>query len=465
MKAAHPRGHNTMREPGWGRLKVMDAQIVELHAFQKHAREHPAHQIRALARSIESFGFNVPVVIDDQHRLLSGHARVAAAERLGWTSVPAIQVSDLSEAERRAFVLADNRLAEQGRWDDALLAENFQILEALEPDFALEDTGFSVPEIDHFLGLAILDGEAGLDDEVHVLNGPPVCQPGDLWQLSDHRLYCGDALEAAAYGVVMGQDRARIMLSDPPYNVRARHIGRIASERHGDFACGAGELDDAGFVDFLGSIFENARQTMIDGALAYIFMDWGHAWHALEAGRTVFDDLKNICVWNKTAGGMGSFYRSQHELVMIFKAGRAAHVNNIRLGRTGRNRSNVWDYPGVNVSAGAVEDASRSDALALHPTIKPVKLLAEAILDTSRPGDIVLDPFLGAGSTLMAAERTGRICRGIELDPRYADATLRRWRAYTGDEPVHAPTGLSYAERAASLSDQKKPSLNTEATS
>jgi len=459
------RGSNSRRQPGWDRLKVMEVPLAALRPFPKHARKHPAHQIRALARSIEAFGFNVPVVIDEENRLLSGHARFAAAERLGWTSVPAVQVSDLSEAEKRAFVLADNRLTEQGRWDDALLAENFRILEALGPDFALEDTGFSVPEIDHCLGLAILDGETGLEDEVPVLGGPPVCQPGDLWQLRDHRLFCGDALEIASHDAVMGQDRARMVLTDPPYNVRARHIGRVAAKRHGDFASGAGELDDAGFVGFLGTVFGHARHTMADGALAYVFMDWGHAWHALEAGRAVFDELKNICIWNKLSGGMGSFYRSQHEFVLIFKAGRAAHVNNLRLGSTGRNRSNVWDHPGANTGGGALEDAGRGAALALHPTIKPVRLLAEAILDATRPGDLVLDPFLGVGSTLMAAERTGRVCRGIELEPRYADAALRRWQAYTGEEPVHVATGLPYSEYAASLRDQPQPSAHTEAAS
>jgi DNA modification methylase len=422
---------------------VIDANVWELLPAPGHARRHPATQIRDLARSIETFGFNTPVLVDEANRLLAGHARVEAVKRLGWDTVPAVRVSDLSEAQKRAFVLADNRLCERGAWDDELLAENFRILDGLDLDFDLDVTGFSTTEIDRLLGLEVV-GEAEEPDGPMLPDaGPPISKPGDLWEMGPHRLYCGDSLAAASYAALMGDRRARMLLTDPPYNVRARHIGRRAAVTHGDFLAGAGELDDAGFVDFLATTFGHARAVSLDGALAYVFMDWRHSWHVLEAGRRVFDDLKNICVWNKTNGGMGSLYRSKHELVVVFKAGRAAHVNNVELGRHGRDRTNVWNHAGANSLGGVVEDATRTETLETHPTVKPVKLLADAILDVTRRGEIVLDPFLGSGSTLMACERVGRVCHGIELDPRYLDATLRRWRSYTGEEPVHPATGLT----------------------
>ncbi len=433
---------NSARAPGWDRLRATEARISELSPAPDHARRHPAAQIRDLARSIETFGFNTPVLIDEENRLLAGHARVEAVKRLGWDIVPAVRVTDLTEAEKRAFVLADNRLAERATWDEALLAENFQILDGLDLEFDLDLTGFSTTEIDRLLGLDIVD-EADEESALATLGtGPGVSRPGDLWQLGDHRLLSGDALEAASYAALLGDRRARMVLTDPPYNVRARHIGRTAADVHGDFVAGAGEMDDAGFVDFLALMFGHVRQVSLDGALAYVFMDWRHAWHVLEAGRKVFDELKNICVWNKSNGGMGSLYRSKHELVFVFKAGRAAHVNNVDLGRHGRDRTNVWDHAGANSLGGTIEDSTRREALVAHPTAKPVKLLADAILDVTRRGEIVLDPFLGSGSTLIACERVGRVCFGLELDPRYVDVTLRRWRSYTGEEPVHAATGL-----------------------
>ncbi len=433
---------NSARQPGWQRLATVDIPIADLAPFPDHARRHSATQIRALARSIDALNYNVPIIIDEQNRILAGHACVEAVKRLGWDSVPAVRVSDLTEAQKRAFVLAHNRLPESATWDEALLAENLQMLDVLDLDFALEVTGFETTEIDRLLGFEIV-GEAAAEDALpEIRPDPPISRPGDLWHLGGHQICCGDALDAEAYRMLMDQDRARMVLSDPPYNLAARDIGRTAVAKHGDFVAAHGELDDAGFVRFLGTAFVRARASCLDGALAYIFMDWRHAWHALEAGRQVFDELKNICVWNKSNAGMGSLYRSRHELVLVFKAGRAPHVNNVELGRNGRDRSNVWDYAGANSLRGAVEDATRAETLALHPTVKPVALLADAILDVTRRGEIVLDPFLGSGSTLIAAERVGRRCRGIERDPRYVDAALRRWSKYTGEPVIHAESGL-----------------------
>jgi DNA modification methylase len=435
-------GYNSARQPGWHRLATVDIPIADLAPFPNHARRHSATQIRALARSIDALNYNVPIIIDEQNRILAGHACVEAVKRLGCDTIPAVRISDLTEAQKRAFVLAHNRLAESATWDEALLAENLQILDALDLDFTLEVTGFETTEIDRLLGFEIIGETVAEEALPEPCAGPPISRLGDLWHLGSHRLYCGDALEVQAHRMLMGQDRARMMLSDPPYNLAARDIGRIAVAQHGDFVAAHGELDDAGFVRFLETAFMRARASCLDGALAYIFMDWRHAWHALDAGRRVFDELKHMCIWSKTNAGMGSLYRSQHELVLVFKAGCAPHVNNVELGRNGRNRSNVWTYAGANSLRGAVEDATRAETLALHPTIKPVALLADAILDVTRRGEIVLDPFMGSGSTMIAAERVGRGCRGIERDPRYVDAALRRWSKYTGEPAIHAESGL-----------------------
>lgn len=435
-------GSNSARQPGWQRLATVDIPIADLAPFPDHARRHSATQIRALARSIEALNYNVPIIIDEQNRILAGHACAEAVTRLGWDTIPAVRVSDLTEAQKRSFVLAHNRLAESATWDEALLAENLQVLDALDLDFTLEVTGFETTEIDRLLGFEIIDETAAEEALPEPCAGPPISRLGDLWHLGSHRLYCGDALDVEAHRMLMGQDRSRMVLSDPPYNLSARDIGRTAVARHGDFVAAHGELDDPGYVGFLETAFAHARASCLDGALAYIFIDWRHASHALEAGRRVFDELKNICVWNKTNAGMGSLYRSQHEFVLVFKAGRAPHVNNVELGRNGRNRSNVWTYAGANSLRGAVEDATRAETLALHPTIKPVALLADAILDVTRRGEIVLDPFLGSGSTMIAAERVGRECRGIERDPRYVDAASRRWSKYTGEPAIHAESGL-----------------------
>jgi len=447
---------NVRRAPSWERLEILEARIADLSPTPRHARRHTREQIRDLARSIETFGFNVPVLIDEANRILAGHARVEAAKRLGWDAVPALRVADLTEAEKRAFLIADNRLCEQAKWDEALLAENFRMLEELDPEFDLDLTGFSTTEIDRLLGLEVVD-PAEADDTVSLVPdaGPTIARAGDLWELGPHRLVCADARDAGTYAALFGERRARLTLTDPPFNVSARHIGRTAAELHGDFIAGAGEMTDAQFVDFLSVAFDRARRASVDGALFYAFTDWRHAWETLEAGRRVFDELKNIVVWNKANGGMGSLYRSKHELIAVFKAGRAAHVNNIQLGRHGRDRSNVWDHAGANGFGGLIEDATRAETLAAHPTVKPVKLLADAILDVTRRGEIVLDPFLGAGSTVMAAERTGRICHGIELDPRYADVTLRRWRSFTGEEPVQAATGLTLGRLEAEIRTAK----------
>ena len=265
---------------------------------------------------------------------------------------------------------------------------------------------------------------------------------GDLWLLGDHRLLCGDATKLASYGSLLGGERAQLVFVDPPYNVRIDgHVCGSGSIKHREFEMAAGEMSEAQFTGFLTTVLERLAQHSADGSIHYVCMDWRHIFELLAAGRAAYSELKNLCVWNKDNGGMGSLYRSKHELVLVFKHGSGAHINNVELGRHGRNRTNVWDYAGVN-SFGA----GRLDDLAMHPTVKPVALVADAIMDCSHRGGIVLDCFGGSGTTLIAAEQTGRHGRLIELDPAYVDVAIRRFAKLTGEKVTQAASGLTFAE-------------------
>ena len=242
---------------------------------------------------------------------------------------------------------------------------------------------------------------------------------------------------AADYAALLEGERVDLVFTDPPYNVPIDgHVCGLGRVRHREFAMGAGEMSQAAFTEFLAETLGAAADTCRDGAIAFVCMDWRHMGELLAAGRQVFAELKNLCVWNKTNGGMGTFYRSKHELVFVFKVGEAPHVNTFGLGETGRYRTNVWDYAGIS-SLGA----NRDEELAMHPTVKPVALVADAIKDCSKRGDTVLDPFGGSGSTLIAAEKTGRLARLLEYDPAYCDTILRRWEAFTGKRAMLAATG------------------------
>lgn len=416
--------------------------IAGLRPYERNARTHSRRQIRKIAASIERFGFVNPVLIDQNNMIIAGHGRVAAAKQLRWTEVPTLRVEHLSEAEKRAYILADNRLAEEAGWDQEMLAIELQNL--IEIDFTVELTGFDTAEVDR-----ILDAQAEADapdqdlaDEVPPIptSGRAVTQLGDLWELGSHRLLCADATDAASYSRLLGEDRAAMIFTDPPYNVPIEgHVSGLGKVRHREFAMVSGEMTPDQFRGFLETVFSHMATYSADGAIHFICMDWRHMAETLAAGGAVYSELKNLCVWAKSNGGMGTFYRSRHELVFAFKSGTAAHINNFELGQTGRYRTNVWEYAGVN-SFGR----DRDSALAMHPTVKPVALVADAIRDCSRRRQLVLDPFAGSGTTLIAAERTGRRARVLELDPLYCDTIIRRWQAFTGKRAQHAGSGLTF---------------------
>jgi DNA modification methylase len=407
-------------------------------------RTHSKKQITQIAKAIRRFGFINPVIVDDASRIIAGHGRVEGAKEVGLDQVPTVRLSDMSEAEIRAYVIADNRLAENAGWDRALLGLELQYLTELEIDFDVTVTGFDLPEIDLLIGELSVPANDNdpADAVVEVAAGPAVTRPGDVWRFgSSHRLICGDSTKQETYQQLLGDARAQMVFTDPPYNVPiSGHVGGLGSIQHREFAMASGEMSAAEFTGFLGSVFSHLAAFSADGAIHFQCMDWRHVSEIMAAGSAAYTDLKNICVWAKNNGGMGSLYRSQHEFVFVFKSGTAPHINNVELGKHGRNRTNVWSYAGVNSFGG-----NRAD-LSLHPTVKPVAMVADAIRDCSHRKGIVLDAFVGSGTTLIAAEKTGRRGYGIEIDPAYCDVTIRRLRAVCGLEAVLEAAGKRFGE-------------------
>jgi DNA modification methylase len=434
------------------------AEIVPLAGltpYKGNARTHSKAQIRQIADSIARFGFNSPVLVDDEGQIVAGHGRVAAAKQLGLSAVPARRLSHLSEAEKRAYVLADNRLAEKGGWDRETLAIELQGL--IDVDFDVELTGFEVPEIDVILedaDAAQAESDGPEDDIPEPRADACITRPGDVWVLGKHRIICGNALNHGDYVRLLGEEKAEFVFTDPPYNVRIE--GNVCGKgaiHHREFAMASGEMTKKAFTDFLATTFRHLVAHSTDGSIHDVCMDWRHIAEMMDAGNQAYSELKNLCVWAKKNAGMGTFYRSRHELIFVWKSGSAAHINNFKLGQHGRARTNVWEYAGVT-SMGA----ERLAQLAMHPTVKPVGLVNDAIKDCSRRNGIVLDPFLGSGTTVIAAERSGRRARGIELEPVYVDVAVKRWQDYSGKGAILTTTGQTFEAVAEERASSEVPS-------
>lgn len=425
-------------------IQISYRKISELHPDPRNPRLHPIRHVRQIARSIEAFGFNVPILVDRDGKVIAGHGRLLACQELGWSEVPTITLDHLTEAQAKAFMLADNRLTEVSSWDDRLLAEQLKDLSLADLDFSLEVTGFDMGEIDLLIeGLNEDPLARDRDDELPPPGEVVVSRPGDLWALGPHRVHCGNALEEVSYQQLLVEERASMAFTDVPYNVPINgHVGGLGRIQHREFGMASGEMSVAEFTSFLNSAMTLMATYTRDGSLHYQCIDWRHVGELLAAGASAYTEVKNLCVWVKDCAGMGSFYRSQHELVMVFKKGTAPHQNHVQLGRFGRTRTNVWRYPGVNSFGGRTTE--EGNLLALHPTVKPVALVADAIKDASSRGEMILDPFLGSGTTLIAAERAGRVCRGIELDPAYVDTAIRRWQTLTRLQAVHLESGRPF---------------------
>jgi DNA modification methylase len=428
-------------------MSILDVEYnatASLTSYPRNARIHSKKQIRQIADSISQFGFTNPILIDSQNMILAGHGRLAAAKILGMDQVPCVRIEGMTAAQKRAYVLADNKLALNAGWDEEILALELQGLLEIDLDFDIGLTGFSIPEIDSLIeGLTPEEAGDPADEWLpEVVGGPAVSRVGDIWELGPHRLICGNALFPETCDALMSGQKAQMVFTDPPYNVPIDgHVGGSGAIKHREFAMASGEMTTEQFTAFLETAFRNLVTNSVDGSIHFICMDWRHMGEMLDAGKKVYSELKNLIVWAKDNGGMGTFYRSRHELIFAFKNGAAPHINSFELGQHGRYRTNVWQYRGVNTLK-----AGRLDELALHPTVKPVAMIADAIKDVSKRNGIVLDLFGGSGSTLIAAHKTGRRAHLCELDPIYCDRIIRRWEAYAKDEAVLIATGKSFSE-------------------
>jgi DNA modification methylase len=446
-------GPSQRRGNGYTLSRDLTPQLVplaDLKPLGRTTRKHSPQQLSKLVASLRQFGFVLPIVTDADGRVVGGWGLVLAARQLRLSEVPAVSLSDLSEAELRMLRLALNRITEDAAWNrDALALEFSDILE-LAPQAELELSGFEVGEIDFLLqgdGLDEEDNLPSVEDDT-----APVSQLGDLWILGEHRLLCADALQADSYARLLGTDRAEMMFANPPYNVPIDgHASGLGAVKHSEFAMASGELSSPEFQSFLQGSLGHAADHSRNGAIHFVCMDWRHLREVLAAGDEVYSKLKNVCILNKGNAGMGSLYRSKHELVFVFKVGKAPHINNVALGRYGRNRTNVWDY----VSQNALNGSTKSK-LALHPTVKPVAMIADAIRDCSNRSGLILDPFGGAGTTLIAAERTGRRACVIELNPTFVDLSIERWQRLTGSVALNADTGQPFARSANLLANEIK---------
>ena len=416
--------------------KIEIRKIGSLKPNPKNARKHSPGQVKALANSIKQFGFTSPVLVDGDGLILAGHGRLEAAKALGLKRVPVIKLADLSAEEARAYTLADNKLGDRSTWDLDKLKVELGELASIDIDFDVSLTGFEVGEVDALLGspAPLDDGPVPSENEVSA-----VSKLGDLWEVGEHRLLCGDALDQKAIKRLLDKERAALVFTDPPYNVKIRKVVGKGKVKHQEFAMASGEMTPDQFTSFLEQFLAIAVKSCRNGALLFVCMDWRHMRELLGAAEKSDLELKNLCVWEKSNAGMGSLYRSAHELIFVFKKGCAKHINNVQLGRMGRNRTNVWHYEGVNSFA-------RGADLKLHPTVKPLQMAVDVICDGSDRGDIVLDQFGGSGTTLLAAQEVGRRARVVELDPRYVDVALKRYLERFGTEPRLVGTGQTWSQ-------------------
>ena len=412
--------------------------IDSLIEYARNPRKNDA-VVDRMVSCIKEFGFRIPIVAKSDGTVVDGHLRLKAARKLGMKDVPVVIADDLSDAQIKAFRLLANQSANWAEWDDELLKLEFEDLK--NADFDLELTGFDLNEIEKFLRNDDVKEddfeETPIDEDT-----PVVTKHGDLWLLGEHRLLCGDSTKSDNVQKLMNSDIADMVFTDPPYNVQVSRISGKGSTKHDEFSMASGEMSEAEFVEFLEKIFSNLTAFSKNGSIHYVCMDWKHIYEIISAGREKYSEFKQLCVWNKGSGGMGSFYRSQHELIFVFKNGTEKHTNNFELGQFGRNRTNVWDYAGMN----SFSAENRDDLLKVHPTVKPLRLVADAILDCSNHGEIILDLFGGSGTTLIACEETNRKCRMMEFEPKYCDVIIKRWQKNTGQQAIHAESGRNFDE-------------------
>lgn len=422
-------------------LKVEEIAIGKISPYAKNAKNHPEKQVQQIASSIKQYGFNNPILIDENNEVIAGHGRLVAAKVIGLDTVPAIRLSHLSEAQKRAYRLADNKISENGGWNEDLLRLEISELETICDDLDINIIGFDDVELDVLMNPEQKDADPKANNVPYISESEIVSKVGDIWNIGEHRIICGNSLEQETFKKLLGSRRADMVLSDVPYNVKIQgHVCGSGNIKHKEFAMASGEMSVDEFTKFLSTNFVLCAKFSRPGSLHYNFIDWRHVGEMLSAGRGAFTDFINMCVWVKSSGSMGSLYRSQHELCFIFKNGKEPHINNVELGKHGRYRTNAWFYAGVN------SFGKHKNDIKFHPTVKPTELLKDAILDVTKRGDLVLDCFLGSGSTLLAAHQAKRICYGIELEPLYVDTAIRRFRDMFGIDAIRESDGKTYSE-------------------
>ena len=415
-------------------MHVAEALLGNLRLKEDDIRKFSKQEISITTKVVDRFGIPSPIIVDNKNEIVLGANLYLAAQNLNAKTVPTVQSKDLSEKEIKMYSVAMNKILTMGEIDlesikidikDWIFDENFTITP--------EELGLGTIEVDSILfelsGFSASDAEEQNEtkaEEAVLSDIPKIVKPGDLIQLGQHRLFCGDSMKAESYTKLLGEEKADIIITDPPYNVKIQ--GHVTKKKnHPEFAQASGEMKPEDFINFLNTVTKNLKNFSKSGSIHYLFMDWKHLFELQIATKDVYEKLLNICVWDKGKGGMGSFYRSQHEFCLVYQNGTGSHKNNIQLGKNGRNRSNIWQYPGMNSGTSQAKTLSN-----LHPTVKPVSMLVDILLDASDFGDIVLDTFGGSGSTLIAAQECGRKARLIEISPDYCDVIIHRWEKMTG---------------------------------
>lgn len=418
-------------------MEIRQVPIDSLVEYARNPRKND-EVVDKMVACIKEFGFRIPIVAKSDGTVVDGHLRLKAGRKLGLKEVPVVIADDLTDAQIKAFRLLANQSANWAEWDEDLLKLELEELQNL--NFNLELTGFDLNEIEKYLHDEEIK-EDDFEEEIIEWNQPVITKPGDLWLLGEHRLLCGDATNIEDVKRLMDNQLADMVFTDPPYNVKINSIVNFGQTHHDEFVMASGEMSEQEFIDFLSSVFSNLVTASKDGSIHYVCMDWKHIYEIVSAARTNYAEIKQLCVWNKGNGGMGTFYRNQHELIFVLKNGTAKHTNNFELGQNGRYRTNVWDYPGM--STGTNENI---ELRKLHPTVKPLRLVSDAILDCSNYGEKILDLFGGSGTSLIACEETNRKCFMMELDPKYCDVIIRRWQTITKQTAVLEASGESFSE-------------------
>jgi DNA modification methylase len=420
-------------------MEIKSFKINELIEYARNPRKNDT-VVDKMVGCIKEFGFRIPVVAKSDGSVVDGHLRLKAAKKLGMTEVPVVIADDLTDTQIKAFRLIANQSANWADWDEELLKLELEDLKNL--NFDLDLTGFDLSEVERLLRNDNIE-EDDYDEMPADEDAKPISKLGDLWILGEHRLLCGDSTKIEDVKKLMNEKIADMVFCDPPYNVRINNIIGLGSVHHDEFQMASGEMSEQEFIDFLSLVFKNLVAVSKDGSIHYQCMDWKHIYEIMVAGRAAYTEFKQLCVWNKDNGGMGSFYRSKHELIFVFKNGTAKHTNNFELGQHDRYRTNVWDYAGMNSYSGRDSD---NELLKMHPTVKPVQLVVDAILDCSLYGELILDLFGGSGTTIIACEETDRKCCMMELDPKYVDTIIRRWQKHTNRDAILESTGKTFDE-------------------